>query len=418
MRNKAEKRAAARRAAGAVVLAALLLTLAACGRGGAATMRLRRTEGTVSVSNGSGKSVPVLDNLGLYSGYGVGTQADSYAWIDLDDVKLTKLDQNSEIVIRKEGKLLDIEVKSGSLYFNVSEPLEDDETMSIRTSTMLVGIRGTSGWVTDNDGLSRVYILSGKVECSAEEQTVRVSAGEFAELTEDGELAVREFPDEDIPAFVRDEVGGEQTYGPEPTGTPELTPTPAPTPSAAVVSSGDCGENLTWTLDENGTLTISGTGPMEDFRLEEIYDSELDLTIISATTPWYNDYRSVTKIAIEDGVTSIGEWAFDYCRSLTSVTIPNSVTSIGASAFSRCENLTSVIIGNSVTSIGDYAFNSCYDLTEVTIGNSVTRVGNSVFSACWSLTDVYYGGSENQWNQIDFGSDNDDLLNATIHYNS
>ena len=144
----------------------LLLSLAACsGRVAAASaMHLRRTEGTVSVSNGEGKSLPPLDNLGLYSGYGVGTGSASYAWIDLDDVKLTKLDQNSEISIQKEGKALNIELKSGSLFFNVTEPLEDDETMNIRTSTMLVGIRGTSGWVEAQGSTSRVYLLEGKVE--------------------------------------------------------------------------------------------------------------------------------------------------------------------------------------------------------------------------------------------------------------
>ena len=83
----------------------LLLSLAACGSSTtAAIMHLRRTEGTVSVSDGDGKDVPVRDNLGLYSGYGVGTSTESYAWIDLDDVKLAKLDQNSEIVIQKRAR--------------------------------------------------------------------------------------------------------------------------------------------------------------------------------------------------------------------------------------------------------------------------------------------------------------------------
>ena len=148
----------------AAVMAAGLLPLSACSGGtSAATMHLRRTEGTVSVSNGDGKDVPALDNLGLYSGYGVNTRSASYAWIDLDDVKLTKLDQNSEISIEQDGKKLDIQLKSGSLFFNVTEPLADDETMNIRTSTMLVGIRGTSGWVEERGGLSRVYLLEGKV---------------------------------------------------------------------------------------------------------------------------------------------------------------------------------------------------------------------------------------------------------------
>ena len=209
----------------------IVYTLAACS-GGAAAIHLRRTQGTVSVSDGGGKDVPVLDNLGLYSGYGVNTRLASYAWIDLDDVKLAKLDQNSEIIIGQEGKALSIELKSGSLFFNVTEPLADDETMSIRTSTMLVGIRGTCGWVEDNGGLSRVYLLAGKVESSAGDKTVQVNAGEFAELTADGELTVKEFSEQDLPAFVREEVDGGADEASDPVGSeaPEPTDTPEPTP--------------------------------------------------------------------------------------------------------------------------------------------------------------------------------------------
>ena len=113
-------------------LAALALSLAllltSCAGGTlATTMHLRKTEGTVGVSDGEGKELTPKDNLGLYSGYQVETQAESYAWIDLDKVKLTKLDQDSEVEINKEGKKLELDVKSGSLFFNVTEPLTDDE---------------------------------------------------------------------------------------------------------------------------------------------------------------------------------------------------------------------------------------------------------------------------------------------------
>ena len=215
----------------AAVMTVGLLPLSACSGGQnttATTMHLRRTEGTVVVSDGGGKDVPLLDNLGLYSGYGVGTQSVSYAWIDLDDVKLTKLDQNSEIAIQQDGKKLDIELKSGSLFFNVTQPLEDDETMNIRTSTMLVGIRGTCGWVEERSGLSRVYILEGKVECSAGGQTVQVSAWGYAELTADGNLVVEPFTVEDILAFVQDDVNPDLIAGPDETPGPDATESPEP----------------------------------------------------------------------------------------------------------------------------------------------------------------------------------------------
>ena len=87
-------------------------------------------------------------------------------------------------------------------------------------------------------------------------------------------------------------------------------------------------------------------------------------------------------------VTSIGNWAFEFCSSLTSVTLPNSVTSIGQGAFYDCSSLTSITIPNSVTYIGGYAFSDCRSLTSITIPNSVTSIGYWAFSDCRSLTSV------------------------------
>ena len=189
-------------------LLALALLLTSCGGGSgaadtatAATMHLRRTEGTVSVADGEGKSVKPTKDLGLFSGYGVDTQAESYAWIDLDEVKLTKLDQNSEVEIQKEDKRLTIEVKSGSLFFNVTEPLAEDESLEIRCSTMVVGIRGTCGWVTDKTAA----LLEGVVTVTAGEQEVTISAGEMAVMTAEGALEVKPLSADSIPDFVREE---------------------------------------------------------------------------------------------------------------------------------------------------------------------------------------------------------------------
>ena len=148
----------------------------------AATMFLRKTEGAVTVSDAEGQSIEPAENLGLYSGYGMGTEAESFAWIDLDKVKLAKLDEYSEAAISKDGKNLSIEIQSGSLFFNVTEPLADDETMEIRTSSMMVGIRGTCGWVTENTAA----LLEGTVTVTAEGQSTTVSAGEMAVLTDGG----------------------------------------------------------------------------------------------------------------------------------------------------------------------------------------------------------------------------------------
>ncbi len=219
--------------------------------------------------------------------------------------------------------------------------------------------------------------------------------------------------------------------------------------SVSAATSGTCGDNLTWTLDDAGTLTISGIGAMTSW---DYYSS----------TPWDSNRSNVEKVVIENGVTSIGEhafrgcnsltsinipdsvtgighFAFEYCRSLTSVTIGDRVTSIGDGAFYDCLSLTSVTIGNSVTIIGDFAFEHCTSLTSitigdsvtsigedaffncnrltsVTIGNSVTSIGGYAFYGCTILTDAYYHGTEEEWNAISIGSGNIPLQSATKHY--
>ena len=139
--------------------------------------------------------------------------------------------------------------------------------------------------------------------------------------------------------------------------------------------------NLTWKLDADGTLTISGTGAMKDY---DYYNNP---------SPASQKKDSVKKVVIEDGVTSIRNSAFYDCNSLTSITIPNSVTSIGAYAFSNCYYLTNITIPNSVTSIENYAFRSCSSLTSITIPDSVTSIGKLAFYSCDSLTSITISNS-------------------------
>ena len=129
---------------------------------------------------------------------------------------------------------------------------------------------------------------------------------------------------------------------------------------------GDC----TWSLD--GTvLTISGNGKMEK-------------NYINKYPSWG---LSITKVVIENGVTSIGGMAFAGCTSLTSIVIPDSVTEIGAYAFWGCA-LTSVNIPDSVTEIGAYAFDNCSSLTSVNIPDSVKSISDHAFLGCDSLTSI------------------------------
>ena len=128
--------------------------------------------------------------------------------------------------------------------------------------------------------------------------------------------------------------------------------------------------NLTWKLDADGTLTISGTGTMKDYD----YNNN--------PSPANQKKGSVKKVVIKDGVTSIGNFAFYNCKSLTSITIPDSVTSIELAAFNNCNNLTSITIPDSVTSIGDSAFELCNKLSSITLSNNITSIGNWAFHGC------------------------------------
>ena len=145
----------------------------------------------------------------------------------------------------------------------------------------------------------------------------------------------------------------------------------------SAIRSGMWGSNLTWKLNEaTGELVISGTGEMDDFTAH-------------STSAW-REYKDLIKsITFENGVTSIGSNAFEWCSSLASIEFPNSITSICEGAFYACSDLTSITIPDGVTIIGDYAFYACSDLTSITIPASVTSIGNQAFNFCVSLAEVY-----------------------------
>ena len=162
---------------------------------------------------------------------------------------------------------------------------------------------------------------------------------------------------------------------------------PATALAADIVASGTCGaegdgSNLTWTLDSEGVLTISGSGDMHDY----IYNS-----------PWHENGNQIRSVFMANGVTSIGNFAFYECISLTSMTIPDSVTCIGNCAFNDCSSLASVTIPDSVASIGVYAFCGCTSLKSVTIPDSVTSIGDYAFGFCTSLTGIWVDGGSSHY---------------------
>ena len=220
--------------------------------------------------------------------------------------------------------------------------------------------------------------------------------------------------------------------------------------TAKADDSGTCGKNLTWTYTKaTKTLTISGTGQMTD------YDEN------TGEMPWWIDNNyNIIKVSIEEGVTSIGDYAFIDCNNLTSVDIPNSVTRIGNAAFSGCSGLKSIEIPNSVTNIGHLAFSgtawynkqqngliyagrvayeykgkmpektsivlkdnttgiacnafyNCTGLTSVEIPNNVTNIGEEAFYGCTGLSSVTIGNSVTSIGQLAF-ADCSGLTSVTI----
>ena len=128
-----------------------------------------------------------------------------------------------------------------------------------------------------------------------------------------------------------------------------------------LIDSGTCGaegdgSNLTWTLTQDGTLTISGNGDMIDYS-----DAGYDYS------PFSERLDFIRTVVMEEGVTTIGPLAFRECKYLTSVTIPGSVTYIGYYAFSGCTGLPSITIPENVTYMSDGAFMGCTGLKEIRV---------------------------------------------------
>ncbi len=142
----------------------------------------------------------------------------------------------------------------------------------------------------------------------------------------------------------------------------------------SVIDNGTCGDNLTWTLYDSGTLVIDGNGEMTAFNADAY--------------PWYSYIDKVTKVVFNDGVTTIANNAFKNYDLIQYVVFPNTISKIGADAFYDCDAITNIQISDSVTSIGESAFRYCDALTSVYMGKNVTSVGAYVFQHCSALTTI------------------------------
>jgi hypothetical protein len=142
-------------------------------------------------------------------------------------------------------------------------------------------------------------------------------------------------------------------------------------------TSGSCGENLTWKFS-GGVLTISGTGEME---------------VYTSTAPWAYYADRVTKVVIEDGVTTISYKAFFEFTALEKVVLGSGLKRIGGQAFRGCKELEKVDLPDGLEYIGDFSFMDCKKLQTVVIPASVKQIDVNAFKNCKAMTTVYFAGS-------------------------
>lgn len=237
-----------------------------------------------------------------------------------------------------------------------------------------------------------------------------------------------------------------------------------------IVTSGNCGDGIAWTLFDDGELIIGGNGAIADYGSYTLWgghNSDIKKVVIEngitkIGNKAFYDCVNLKKVEISDSVTDIGEMAFCFCTELDGVVIPDSVSGIGESAFASCTNLKNLTIANGVRNIGDFAFYGCISLDGVIIPDGVITIGEGAFYSCWSLksvvipdgissieketfkdcsgltsvtipdsvisiekaafdncnkfTDVYYNGTTTQWQEVNIDANgNDCLTGANIH---
>lgn len=307
------------------------------------------------------------------------------------------------------------------------------------------GVSGTESVPGDGEAETETAFQDGEeAGTEAPDQDPWTEAGNFSELPEveieeildEAETEPEMLQEDTLPEIYTEELGfaaEEAALGAD----------------ASAIASGSCGEAVNWVLTEDGTLTISGTGEMSEWTTD-------------ASIPWFSWRSYIRTVVIEDGVTTVGKYAFRYCSSLSKVTMGGSVVSIGSYAFFVCSSLQDVTMGGSVAEIGSYAFYNCTSLEKVTIpdqttvigsyafgnctglseltipdsvltidnyafyncvcitgvymGKGVSSIGNYAFSKCSSLTDVYYNGGAVRWAAVSGVSTNTYLKNAAIHF--
>ena len=169
----------------------------------------------------------------------------------------------------------------------------------------------------------------------------------------------------------------------------------------------ECGDRLTFEIKDK-ILYINGTGDMDNWI------DAYNWAVSSAVSPFYLRHDYISSAVVADGVTSIGDYAFQGCE-LNNISLPATVRSIGSYAFYDCQSLKTLVINDGCTTIKDNAFRLTTDLKTLTIPASVKYIGENAFCDS-TVKDIYYLGSEADWKKIDNKAEIPS--GAVIHYSS
>ncbi|MCI9531549.1 MAG: leucine-rich repeat protein [Lachnospiraceae bacterium] len=146
---------------------------------------------------------------------------------------------------------------------------------------------------------------------------------------------------------------------------------PSPGTDAKAAASGQCGESVYWAFS-NGKLTISGAGAMASYTS-------------STPAPWNGYQDRITQVELQEGVTSVGAFAFSMCKKLEKATLPATVGTISAHAFSGCKKLQSITLPPSLTSIWNNAFSGCSSLKNLRLPSALQFIGYLAFEGCTGM---------------------------------
>ncbi len=184
--------------------------------------------------------------------------------------------------------------------------------------------------------------------------------------------------------------------------------------AADTVASGTCGadgDNLTWILDTDGTLTISGTGAMAEYSNVHLpmYDDYLP--------PWADYKESIKKIVIEEGVTELGRYAFYEHPAVKHISIADSVTNLVGRVFDGCSAVESLIIPAGVSTLDSTSFQDCSSLKKIVFLGKVDLEGYYAFDGCPELREIVFAkGATNNTIEAPFNTETINVSETVIHF--